>query len=171
MKNLLLTIFTIFLTNSVFAKNVFYTPEKMKEHENMSIQPVLSKEMRDPSWSIRHWISADKMNMDCKIAHEYMDQGILSKTTSRRRSGAGTTHTIFEYLRSCKNWAKTASDIVSPQAKKWCHYRKNESRLDQLCSEWEGNKDVYIKTIENQYKETEIRFNKITNGYYKGELE
>lgn len=138
--------------------------------KDMSIPPVLSERQRDPSWSIRSWVGADKIHGDCRIAHEYMDDGTLEKTIRKRRGGTGTTHNIFEYLKSCKNAGQRAMDLVSPRAKKWCHYRSTDARLNELCEEWEKNGASYISTIELQYRETESRFREMTGGAYDEDL-
>jgi len=138
---------------------------------DMSIPPVLSDTMRDPSWSIKYWIGASENMMpgDCKTAHEYMDEGILEKTVHKRRGGS-YTHNIFEYLGGCKRSAKRAVESVYPYIAKWCHYRATDARLNELCSEWEENGDSYISTLEAQYTATETRFRQMTGSAYEDEL-
>lgn len=139
-----------------------------EELKDMSIPPKLSSIQKNSSWTIKHWISADKMQGDCETAHEYMDENILEKTVTRR--GITRTYSIFDYLHSCKTARKRAEDLVSPQARKWCHYKKEDPRLDTLCSEWESNGQSYLLKIQNDYSSTEARFKKITNGYYNDRL-
>ena len=143
--------------------------EREKSLADLSIPPVLSDRMKDPSWTIRHWIEADKMSSDCRTAHEYMDDGVLEKTVKRRR-GASKTYNIFQYLGSCKRSAQRAIDQVSPHVKKWCHYRATDARLNELCEEWEKNGESYISTIQANYDTTEARFRKITGDAYSEEL-
>ncbi len=138
------------------------------ELKDMSIPPILSEIQRRPHWTIKHWISADKMQGDCQTANEYMDENILEKTVTRR--GRTRTTSIFDYLHSCKTASKRAEEQVSPQARKWCHYRKTDPRLETLCSEWENNGQSYLLKIQRDYSLTEARFKKITNGYYNDRL-
>lgn len=143
--------------------------EREKSLADMSIPPVLPDRMRDPSWTIRHWIGADGMSSDCRTAHEYMDDGVLEKTVRRRR-GASRTYNIFQYLGSCKRAAQRAIDQVSPHAKKWCHYRATDARLNELCEEWEKNGESYISTIRANYDSTEARFRQIKGDAYSERL-
>lgn len=160
----------------VFIGYLQYDREKTKEInaqraldlQDMSIPPILSERMRNSNWSIKYWISADRMQADCKTAHEYMDQGILEKTITRR--GRSRTYSIFDYLGSCKRASQRASDLVFPHVRKWCHYRDTDERLNELCSEWEVSGESYLNKIENEYISTENRFRKITNGYYDLQL-
>ena len=143
--------------------------ERERVLKDMSIPPTLSDRMKDPSWTIRYWLGVDKMGHDCKIAHEYMDDGVLERTIRGRRT-RGRTHNIFEYLGSCKRAPQRAIAMVTPQAKKWCHYRKTDPRLEELCSEWEKNGGNYISMLEEQYKSTELRFRTITGSAYEEKL-
>jgi len=143
--------------------------EREKSLADLSIPPVLPDRMKDPSWTIRHWIEADTMSSDCRTAHEYMDEGVIEKTVKRRR-GAARTYNIFQYLGSCKRAAQRAIDQVSPYVKKWCHYRATDARLNELCEEWEQNGESYISTIQANYESTEARFRQITGDAYSERL-
>ena len=144
--------------------------ERERSHADLSIPPVLSDRMKDPSWTIRYWVGADSMSFDCRTAHQYMDEGVIQKTTKPRR-GPAQTHNIFEYLGSCKRAAQRAIDQVSPQVKKWCHYRSTDLRLDKLCREWEDNGKSYIAAIQAQYDSTVARFRQLTGSAYRQQLE
>jgi|GEM_PF-6402269 len=87
MKKLLWVIGTVVVI-TIYVQYLNYNQQKTIENnkkfeeelKNMSIPPKLSKIQEKPSWTIKHWISADKMQGDCKTAHEYMDENILEKT-------------------------------------------------------------------------------------------
>lgn len=98
-------------------------------------------------------------------ANEYMDDGISSKTR-----GSKTYH-ITDYLNSCKGAAQRAKDLVEPRAKKWCRYRHTDARLDELCSEWEQNSEIYLRKLRQGYGSTIARFQELTNGYYDSMLD
>ncbi len=135
---------------------------------DMNIPPKLNETMNSPNWSIKTWIAADKLQIDCQRAHEYMDEGILEKTIGRK--GGGTKYSIFDYLSSCKRASLRAYDLVSPYAKKWCHYRTMNPKFDALCNEWEIKGQGYLDKMDTEYREAITRFSKITNGYYKDEV-
>lgn len=163
----IITVYVQYLDNK--QQNTIESNKKFQEElKDMSIPPKLSEIQRKSSWTIKHWISADKIQSDCQTAHEYMDEGILEKTITRK--GRSRTYSIFEYLHSCKTASERAKELVSPQAKKWCHYRKTEPRLETLCNEWESHGESYLKKIQKDYTTTEARFKKITNGYYNDRL-
>lgn len=136
---------------------------------DMSIPPEISDRMRNPSWTIAYWITANELHSDCKKANEFMDENILEKTISRRRGGSYTLN-ILDYLKSCKNASQRSLELVQPRAKKWCHYKDTDARLDELCTEWEQNGQRYLAQIDLGYQETLGRFQKITNGYYNDKL-
>lgn len=168
----LATFFIVFALMYIYKPNHEEEVEKRslreKELSDMSIPPVLSERMKKSSWNISYWIGADKIDPDCKTAHEYMDERILEKTYTRR--GSSRTHSIFEYLGSCKRSAQRAFDQVSPSAKKWCHYRATDSKLEELCAEWEKNGNKYLNRKMLDFSEAEERFKKITNGAYSEQL-
>lgn len=155
------------LSFSVFAGAASANDWYPNDHEvwDMSVPPELSPEMRKSSWTIAHWISADKMHSDCKTANEYMDEGIASKT---RRS---KTYHITDYLNSCKGATQRAKDLVEPRVKKWCHYRHTDARLNEICSEWERNGERYLSKLRQDYDSTIARFQELTNGYYDSMLD
>lgn len=163
----IITIYVQYLNHSQ-QKTIESNKKFQEELKDMSIPPKLSKIQRQSSWTIKYWISADKMHSDCQTAHEYMNEGVLEKTI--RRKGRSRTYSIFDYLHSCKTASKRAEELVSPQAKKWCHYRKTDSRLETLCAEWETHGKSYLKKIESDYSSTEARFKKVTNGHYNNRL-
>jgi hypothetical protein len=140
-----------------------------KELKDMSVPPILSDRMKDPSWSIEGWIMANKLDPDCKTANEYMDENVLEKTVTRK--SRSDTRNIFEYLQSCKNASKRALELVQPNANKWCYYKNIDKRFEELCSEWEKNGQRYLKQIDQSYETTIKRFQSITNGYYNNRLQ
>lgn len=164
----------LFIT--VFVKLLDYNQQEIIERNkryqeelaDMSIPPKLTAIQNDPGWTIKHWISADRLHADCKTAHEYMNENILEKRVTR--NGKTKVYSIFDYLSSCKTASKRAYELVFPQARKWCHYRKMEPRLEVLCSEWEAHGATYLKKIDADYLETESRFKSMTNGYYNDRL-
>lgn len=149
-------------------KTIDYNKKFREDLKDMSIPPKLSKIQEETSWTIKHWISVDKMQGDCETAHQYMDENILEKTVTRK--GKTRTYSIFSYLNSCKTASKRAEELVSPQARKWCHYRNQDPRLETLCSEWENNFQSYLLKIQDDYSSTEARFKIMTGGIYNDRL-
>lgn len=134
----------------------------------MFTPPKLHKRQKQKTWTIKYWIGADTFDSDCQTALDFMDEGVIEK--SRIRRGSTIKRSIFDYLGSCKRSKKRAFDRVNYQAVKWCYYRNQNLRFENLCSEWENHGEKYLQKIEKDYIYTLEKFQKLTNGYYKNEL-
>ena len=107
--------------------------------------PVLSKTMRDPTWSIKGWLSIGTKDGDCVFADEIMDEGGNVKIL--KKGGAETRrYYLADYIDSCER--RQHLEFAAPAAEKWCAFRSTDDRLDQLCSEWMNNKDQYVREIQ-----------------------
>lgn len=111
-----------------------------------SAPPVLSSTMLDPDWSIRQWLAVGKKSSDCVMADEMMDKNATVKVVSRR--GSQRRYYLSDYVSSCQNFSgRMFFEIVEPQADKWCQFRQDSLRLEQLCNEWTQNKDLYLQSL------------------------
>ena len=111
-----------------------------------SAPPVLSNTMLDPDWSIRQWLAVGRKSSDCAMADEMMDQNATIKVVSRR--GAQRRYYLSDYVSSCQNFSdRMFFEIVEPQADKWCQFRQDSGRLEQLRDEWTENKELYTALI------------------------
>lgn len=134
--------------NAQFAKDV----------ADPGVPPVLSEAQSDPSWTIRKWLSVDKGNSDCETANEMMDRGASEKVLTKR-GAVIRTYTLADYVHSCETFGeKMLTDIVDPQARKWCMYRGADSRFDELCREWEQNRSQYLDEMNARSKPISDRY-------------
>ena len=123
-----------------------------------SAPPVLSSTMLDPDWSIRKWLAVGQKSSDCAMADEMMDQNATVKIVTRRR-GATSRYYLSDYVSSCQNFSdRMFFEIVEPQADKWCQFRQDSDRLEQLCDEWTDNKDLYLQSLRSAASPTIERY-------------
>lgn len=134
--------------NAQFARNL----------ADPNVAPILSDIQADPSWTIRKWLTVDDQNSDCAAANEMMDRGATEKQLTKR-GVVVRTYKLSDYVHSCETFASTMMvDVVDPQAKKWCAFRKSGTRFEQLCNEWTRNRSVYLVRAKAQSKPTVERY-------------
>jgi hypothetical protein len=122
-----------------------------------NVPPELSDRMRDPSWTIKYWMGVGGKQSDCDQANEMMDKRAYARQTTKR----GVVQHIYylsDYVSSCGNTVTRALSYVEPEAKKWCQYRKSDSRFETLCTEWEQNKDSYVAELHAATQPTVDRY-------------
>ena len=109
--------------------------------------PVLSETMANPKWTIAHWMSVDEKSHDCVNADDLMARNVTSNITRDRRGNVIASHSLEDYITSCRRRVERETDMVEPQARRWCAYRHTSPRLETICREWEDNKANYIARI------------------------
>ncbi|ECN0920297.1 hypothetical protein AAHT98_27300 (plasmid) [Klebsiella pneumoniae] len=145
-----------------------YTAQKsyadlVEENTNdPSAPPIISSTMRDPSWSIRYWLDVDKKSSDCVMADEIMDKGGNVKIL-RKRGAVIKEYYLADYISSCKNRINRSLEMVDKRAKKWCDFKNTDHRLQELCTEWTNNKDIYLATIHKIDDPTLYRYDNYPN--------
>ena len=91
------------------------------------------------------------------MADEMMDQNATIKVVSRR--GAQRRYYLSDYVSSCQNFSdRMFFEIVEPQADKWCQFRQDSGRLEQLCDEWTENKELYLQNLRSAASPTIERY-------------
>jgi hypothetical protein len=107
--------------------------------------PILSSRMLKPDWSIRYWLGIGKKNSDCVMADEMMDNNATVKYVTRRSTKA---YYLSDYMSSCQNSREQRYfEVVKPKAEKWCQFRHETARLEEICTEWTENKEFYLQNL------------------------
>ena len=129
-----------------------------RDLDDLSIPPVLSSTMMNPSWTIAYWIGADVKSSDCVTADEFMDRNAVSKTITRR--GNSKTYYLAEYVESCRGRVQREVNRVDRYARKWCAFRHAHLRFEVVCREWEQNRNTYIARMQALDGDTLARYSR-----------
>ena len=123
-----------------------------------SAPPVLSSTMQNPDWSVKQWLAVGRKSSDCVMADEMMDRNATVRVVTNRRGGQKRYY-LSDYVSSCENFfERMFFEIVEPQADKWCKFRQDSVRLEELCTEWTDNKDIYLQSLEAAARPTIERY-------------